>query len=529
MAYQVTARKWRPQTFDDIVEQEHVTRTLKNAIRLGRIAHAYLFAGTRGVGKTTTARVLAKALNCEHGPTVDPCNRCASCRDIAQGTSLDMVEIDGASNRGIDEIRDLRERLPYLPSRSRYKVYIIDEVHMLTKEAFNALLKTLEEPPPHVVFVFATTELERIPYTIVSRCQRFDFKRVSLAGIVTQLERIARSEGIAISRTSLLRLAKAADGSLRDAESLLDQVVAYCGLQVDDAEVAHLLGQVGGERLAQCLQALLRQDAAQALQLVHAWQAEGYETTSIVRSLLEGLRHLMVLKTVPEPEALLALSEAEAAALRAVAETATVEELYAHFHTLTTAESLLRHASNPFLLLEMTLLRMACIGHVPSLQALLAQLERLAGAQTLPPTSEPGRSPVPSPGPAEPPSPQRPAGEAELWQALLERVMGQRPFVGAMLQEGRLLRCTEEELVIAFAKEGSFSHATLQEAENLAVVREAAAAVVGRPVRVRLVAAPESAPHGPASPPAPDTAAAERPKREIIQDVLDLFDASIVP
>lgn len=246
MSYQVTARKWRPQTFDDVVEQEHVTRTLKNAIRLDRVAHAYLFAGTRGVGKTTMARVLAKALNCEHGPTPDPCGACTACQEIAQGASMDIVEIDGASNRGIDEIRDLRETLRYLPSRGRYKVYIIDEVHMLTKEAFNALLKTLEEPPTHVVFIFATTELDKIPHTIISRCQRFEFKRVSLSGIVSQLEHIIEDEGISISSTSLLRIAKAAEGSMRDAQSLFDQVVAYTGTEVDDREVSHLL-----ERAAQ--------------------------------------------------------------------------------------------------------------------------------------------------------------------------------------------------------------------------------------------------------------------------------------
>ncbi|MDH3599593.1 MAG: DNA polymerase III subunit gamma/tau, partial [Candidatus Tectomicrobia bacterium] len=265
MSYQVTARKWRPQTFDDVVEQQHVTRTLKNAIQLNRVAHAYLFAGTRGVGKTTMARVLAKALNCDHGPTPEPCGACTACLEITQGASMDIVEIDGASNRGIDEIRDLREALRYLPTRGRYKIYIIDEVHMLTKEAFNALLKTLEEPPPHVVFIFATTELDKIPYTILSRCQRFEFKRVSLSGIVSHLDHIIQREGLSISRASLLRVAKAAEGSMRDAQSLLDQVVAYCGTEANDDEVGHLLGSVGSETLARCLSALFQQDAETVL------------------------------------------------------------------------------------------------------------------------------------------------------------------------------------------------------------------------------------------------------------------------
>jgi DNA polymerase-3 subunit gamma/tau len=378
MGYQVTARKWRPQTFDDIVEQRHVTRTLKNAIQLGRVAHAYLFAGTRGVGKTTTARVLAKALNCERGPTPEPCNACPSCLEITSGAALDMVEIDGASNRGIDEIRDLRERMRYLPSRSRYKVYIIDEVHMLTKEAFNALLKTLEEPPPHVVFIFATTELEKIPYTIISRCQRFEFKRVSLAGMADQLAHIVHNEGIAISHASLLRIAKAAEGSMRDAQSLLDQVVAYCGMQVHDGDVSQILGSVPNERLAQCLQALFQQDAATALRIADALRAEGHETMGIIRALLEGLRHLIVLKTTAGSTDLLPLSEAELAALRPVAGLATVEEIYGHFHTLSAAEASLRTAANPFLVLEMALVRAACIGRVQPLQTILEQLEGLA-------------------------------------------------------------------------------------------------------------------------------------------------------
>ena len=379
MGYQVTARKWRPQTFDDVVEQQHVTRTLRNAIRLGRIAHAYLFAGTRGVGKTTMARVLAKALNCEQGPTEHPCTTCQSCQEIAQGTSLDIVEIDGASHRGIDEIRDLREHLHYLPSRGRYKVYILDEVHMLTKEAFNALLKTLEEPPAHVVFVFATTELERIPHTIVSRCQHFEFKRVSLTGLAEQLGHITRSEGLHISPAGLLRIAKAAEGSMRDAQSLLDQVIAYCGMEARDEDVDQILGYVGIEALAQCLHALFRQDAATALHLLTVLQGDGHEATGIARALLEGLRHLVVLKTVPNPAELIPLSETDLETLRTVVVHASIEEIYGLFHTLSSAEQTLRHASNPFLVLEMTLVRMACIGRVQPLQNILEHLQQLGG------------------------------------------------------------------------------------------------------------------------------------------------------
>lgn len=565
MGYQVTARKWRPQTFDDVVEQQHVTRTLTNAIRLGRIAHAYLFAGTRGVGKTTMARVLAKALNCDQGPTANPCNACQSCVEITQGTSLDIVEIDGASNRGIDEIRELRERLRYLPVRGRYKVYILDEVHMLTKEAFNALLKTLEEPPSHVVFVFATTELERIPYTIVSRCQRFEFKRVSLAGLTAQLEHIAQSEGIRIARASLLRIAKAAEGSMRDAQSLLDQVVAYCGMEVRDEDVDQILGSVGVETLAQCLHALFQQDAAAALHIASLLQSEGHEATGIVRALLEGLRHLIVLKTVPHPDTLIPLSEADLATLRTVAELASLEEIYGQFHVLSAAEQTLRHASNPFLGLEMTLVRMACIGHVQSLQSILAHLQRLetglpdvstsCGSSTLQEESpaaalmrplHDGRvegiqtsgrqavgvvaaAPVPR---AVPEAPQdtglnTPEG---LWEAIQQHVS---PPLAGRMQCGRPVTLEAHRLVVGFAKQYKFALDDLLEPPNRVVVHDAAQALLGRSLRIDLELCDAGTTGNNPAPGTGDTTApgsdalveAQRQKSELKQAVIDIFGA----
>jgi DNA polymerase-3 subunit gamma/tau len=576
MSYQVTARKWRPQTFDDIVEQQHVTRTLKNALRFGRVAHAYLFAGTRGVGKTTTARVLAKALNCEHGPTPEPCNACSSCLEVTRGASLDMIEIDGASNRGIDEIRDLRERLRYLPSRSRYKVIIIDEVHMLTKEAFNALLKTLEEPPPHVVFIFATTELEKIPYTIVSRCQRFEFKRVSLGGIVEQLERVVQSDGITISRTSLMRIAKAAEGSLRDAESLLDQVIAYCGLEVQDDEVSQLLGTMTIERLAHCFTALFRQDAVTVLRIVATLQAEGHEAAGLLRALLEGLRHLIVLKAADNPHELISLSETDIAVLQPVADLVTVEDIYGHFQVLSAAENSLRYASNPFLVLEMALVRVASIGHVQSLQTILEQLQRLEaglpvtvpssppplstrheGVSILQPQQETATAAVPvgipqearhmrfsqqAPAPAvSPEAPDiapsaAPTADADLWEALQEHVRRKRPMVAGFLQVGQVLSRTEQELVIGFTKQDRFGYKQLLEPENLAVVNEAARTVLGRPLQVKLVMLddPASSSNGVSSPEGEGGYSMlaqedmQRKKRETIQAVLDIFDGRLI-
>jgi len=242
--YEVLARKWRPQRFEDVIGQEHVTQTLVNAIKTERLAHAYLFAGPRGVGKTSVARILAKAINCEAGDPGNPCNGCQSCKDITVGSSVDVQEIDGASNRGIDEIRELRENINYMPSSSRYRVYIIDEVHMLTLPAFNALLKTLEEPPPHVKFIFATTEAHKVPITILSRCQRFDFKRIPVAQIVQHLLNITAQEDIHISKTGLALIAREAEGGMRDAESLLDQVTSFSGKEVEDNQVIDILGIV---------------------------------------------------------------------------------------------------------------------------------------------------------------------------------------------------------------------------------------------------------------------------------------------
>ena len=563
MGYQVTARKWRPQTFDDVVEQRHVTRTLRNAIRLGRIAHAYLFAGTRGVGKTTMARVFAKALNCEQGPTEHPCNVCQSCLEITQGTSLDIVEIDGASNRGIDEIRDLRERLRYLPTRGRYKVYILDEVHMLTKEAFNALLKTLEEPPAHVVFVFATTEIERIPYTIVSRCQRFEFKRVSLTGLTEQLEHITQSEGIRISRACLMRIAKAAEGSMRDAQSLLDQVVAYCGMEVRDEDVDQILGHVGIDMLAECLRALCHQDAAAALHVMTLLQSEGHEATGIARALLEGLRHLIVLKTVPHPEELIPLSEADIETLRAVAVLASIEEIYGQFHVLSAAEQTLRHASNPFLGLEMTLVRMACIGRVQPLQTILEHLQHLETglpavpapaaaaeerpaavharparngpvehAQTSAKGTEAAEKTVPAMSLSEAPHNVVLSTAAGLWEALQQRVTERRPSLGGPMQHGRPLSLDEQKLVVGFAHKFSLEY--LRDPDNFIVVRDAAQALLGRSFHIALEPCDAGGTdiHG-----TPETGASaeqqagaleevQRQKNELKQAVIDIFGAT---
>jgi DNA polymerase-3 subunit gamma/tau len=294
MDFQVSARKWRPQKFSELVGQEHIVRTLSNAIEMDRVSHAFLFSGTRGVGKTTMARILARVLNCEKGPTIDPCGTCSLCKEITAGNCIDVQEIDGASNNGVAEVRDLIDNVQYATSSARYKVYIIDEVHMLTKNAFNALLKTLEEPPPRVIFIFATTELIKIPETILSRCQCFEFKPLSNAQITKQLELICGQEGIQIDEKGLVEISKIGAGSMRDAQSLLDQVIAYSGKKIDTDSVEAVLGIVGGTTLELFAELLIKREPSELITLVQQVANQGKDLNLFCRSVMEYLRNLQV-------------------------------------------------------------------------------------------------------------------------------------------------------------------------------------------------------------------------------------------
>jgi DNA polymerase-3 subunit gamma/tau len=300
VSYQVFARKYRPQTFDDLVGQTHVTRTLKNAVEQKRLAHAYLFVGPRGIGKTSTARILAKALNCVNGPTVTPCGVCDSCKEIAGGNSLDVLEIDGASNNGVEQVRELRDNVRYAPSKGKFKIYIIDEVHMLTSAAFNALLKTLEEPPPHVKFIFATTEPQKVLPTILSRCQRFDLHRIPANLIAQHLQFIAGKEKIALDPAAAHAIAKGADGGLRDAESMLDQLVAFCGDKIEEPDVLNVFGFTSEQTVARFTETILRGDTSAALELLHAEADNGKDMMKLMSDLISYLRDLLVGKVKPE-------------------------------------------------------------------------------------------------------------------------------------------------------------------------------------------------------------------------------------
>ena len=300
MSYEVFARKYRPQAFDDLVGQAHVSRTLKNAVAQNRLAHAYLFVGPRGIGKTSTARILAKSLNCVKGPTVTPCGVCDNCREIAAGNSLDVIEIDGASNRGIDDVRELRDNVRYAPAKGRYKIYIIDEVHMLTKEAFNALLKTLEEPPPHVKFIFATTEPDKVLPTILSRCQRFDLHRIPANLIGQHLQFIAGKEKITLEPAAAHAIARGAEGGLRDAESMLDQLVAFCGEKISENDVLNVFGFTSEQTVIDLMRHILRAETPEAIDLLHQQSESGKDMMRLMSDLIAYLRDLLVFKAKPD-------------------------------------------------------------------------------------------------------------------------------------------------------------------------------------------------------------------------------------
>jgi DNA polymerase III subunit gamma/tau len=378
--YQVIARKWRPQTFKDLVGQEHVTETLKNAIAKDRVAHAYIFSGARGVGKTTAARILAKALNCVHGPTAEPCGACDACREIASGNSLDVIEIDAASNRGIDQIRELREMVRYAPAASRHKVVILDEAHMLTTEASNALLKTLEEPPDRVIFVMATTEPENLEDTIRSRSQHFHFRALTFAEIAGRIEHIAREENLQIAAGALAVIARMAEGSLRDALSLLEQARAYCGDTIPDKEVRELLGVVPEDALEEFVNAIAEGSADRALGLVHRFQKDGRNLQHFCREAIRHIRNLLIARVSGADSELIAATADQRPGLARAAALFSEEDLTRFFQILLQTDDSLRRAPDPRVHLEMGLLRLINAGRLAPLEELMAELKGAGGA-----------------------------------------------------------------------------------------------------------------------------------------------------
>ncbi len=377
MSYLVLARKWRPQAFDDLIGQEPIARILKNAIDQGRIAHAYLFSGPRGVGKTSTARILAKALNCEHGPTSAPCGSCAFCTSITEGASVDVMEIDGASNNSVNDIRDLRERVKYVPSGGRYKVYIIDETHMLSDAAFNALLKTLEEPPSHVVFVLATTAPKKVPSTVLSRCQHLPFRRISNALIRERLKKIADAEGIAISGSALEMVARAAEGSMRDSLTVLDQISSFSS-DISEADVKDLLGITDFAMLSRLASAVIEGKREDILKMTGELMEKGTDIRSFSREFIQFFRDMLVMCIVKKPEGLLDLSGEEVGIMRDILRKTSEDRLTLLLSELMKTEIDVRNASSPRLAFEMSLLKISFLNYMSPLTKVIENIEEYA-------------------------------------------------------------------------------------------------------------------------------------------------------
>ncbi len=484
MSYQVLARKWRPQLFEDLVGQEHVSQTLKNAITADRVHHAFLFTGARGVGKTSAARIFAKALNCQEGPTTRPCGICPSCVEITKSQGIDVLEIDGASNTGVDDIRELRENIRYLPSQSRYKIFIIDEVHMLSINAFNALLKTLEEPPAHAKFIFATTEPHKIPITILSRCQRFDFKKIGLVPLQARLRFIVDQENIQVADSGLAIIARSGGGSMRDALSTLDQVIAFCGDQIDDGELQSLLGLVSRALLLATIKAVLERDSGQLLALVQKVDEHGFSFRQFCQQLVELVRALVVIKVVDQPGDLIDVGETELEEIRSLAAPVTLEDLQRLLAVLIRTEADLAVSNYPRLTMEMVLVKLAGLPPGIDVATLIKRLEglekQLSSGLPAPPTRPVEKAPAVPIGKIPPP-PEEPAAVKEpeasftpdsggkSWPGLVEFVKNRRkPRISSLLEQSSLLFLQLPQLRIGmpgryFSMADSETRQTLQE------------------------------------------------------------------
>lgn len=526
MGYEVLARKWRPQQFADVVGQEHVTQTLQNAIAANRIAHAYLFVGPRGIGKTSLARLFAKALNCHEGPTATPCDRCDSCREIMAGSSMDVMEIDGASNTGVDQVRELRENVKYAPTRGPYKIYIIDEVHMLSTAAFNALLKTLEEPPKHVKFIFATTEPQKVLATVMSRCQRFDLRRIPVTLIVERLRLMAKAENVAVDDEALLAVARGAEGGLRDAQSALDQLIAFRGESIKEEDVLAVFGLVSRANLEALADAILGGDLKRVLGLVAELDAGGKDLQRLVVELMEHFRNLLVFLNVDEPSAHMELTDAQLEALRAQAARAETGRVLRVVQLLVETEDRMKFALSRRTLLETTLIRAARAATVVSLEEVLRQIQTLqAGAEGradesdrsdksdpaekvpavheaaapryAPAAAEPAAAPAPAAAPVAAPAPaaaapadhagdlRRLVGE---WGEVVRKMAKKAVLARGVLSNVRPVGVDANKVVLGYDREFAEEIERFERGRDRLALELTLGAVVRRTVRVEFVA-----------------------------------------
>jgi DNA polymerase-3 subunit gamma/tau len=514
MEYQVSARRWRPQRFEEIVGQGHITKTLQNAIKNSRIAHAYLFSGSRGVGKTTTARIFAKALNCINGPAPEPCNNCDSCREITTGISTDVFEIDGASNTGVDDVRELRENIKYAPMRGRYRVYIIDEVHMLSGSAFNALLKTLEEPPAHAIFIFATTEVHKIPETVLSRCQHFNFKRLTLLEIINMLRSVCEKDGIDINENGLSVIAKAADGSMRDSLSILDQVVSFCGKKVDEKEAAEILGIINKGIIVSFINGLKNKDASALLKIIRELQDYGHDVRQFCNSLIEQIRNMIVAKVAAAPENLIDLAKDDVDEIKRLAQDFSQEEIQLLFTIFLKTQEEIRWSQYPWVSVEMASVRAV---HIPSFKdidkiiewinshsasSITNKTHMLQNNDESNPPLPPFNSPLTKGGDrgvkggmggfsgenptvlSEEKSNNPPAVN---WEEFVNRVKEKKPYIGTYLEHGRLVDANSGEFIIGFSSKDSVFIGLIEKEESKRILKEILNDMYHRDIRLRFV------------------------------------------
>jgi DNA polymerase III subunit gamma/tau len=506
MAYEVLARKWRPQSFEDVVGQEHVTQTLKNAIKSDRVAHAYLFVGPRGVGKTSTARIFAKALNCEKGPTDTPCDQCDSCKEIMAGNNLDVLEIDAASNTGVDNVRDLRDNVRYAPSRGPFKIYIIDEVHMLSTAAFNALLKTLEEPPQHVKFVFATTEPQKVPATILSRCQRFDLRRISVKDIVKRLSEVAQAEKIEIDPDAILAIARGAEGGLRDAESSLDQLIAFRGKTIREEDILSVFGLIARHTLEELAVAVLKGNIVAAIRLVAEIDGSGKDIQRVVLELLEHFRNVLVCLCAGETFVGLDLTESQVEIIRQHAAVTDPARLLKVVDILSETENRMRYALSRRTLLEIALIRASRVAKVVTIDEIMKQLESLkrslSGQGIIPPMEPPppGASTPEKNAYSEPVKPKGPPVVAEnreppaihdelkllsdQWREIVERVGHAAVLAKSYLIDAKPVKIVGNQVLIGFDPEFAANKEKIDFARNRKAIQKTIGEILKREITV---------------------------------------------
>jgi DNA polymerase-3 subunit gamma/tau len=538
MSYIVLARKWRPTGFSDLVGQESVVKTFKNALSSEKIVHAYLFSGPRGVGKTSSARILAKALNCEQSTDHEPCNTCQSCRAITDGASVDVFEIDGASNTSVDSVRELRETVKYAPSGGKYKIYIIDEVHMLSTAAFNALLKTLEEPPPHVIFIFATTEPKKIPATILSRCQHHAFRRVPKNKIKDHLKKITDTEKINITDGALDMIAKAADGSMRDSLTLLDQAFSFSN-DINEEELQSLLGLPETEIIINLSGTILTGDVSKTLSIIKDLTDRGSDLRQLTKELVEYFRNIAIVKVTDDAAGLLEFTQEEVQKLKEHVSDVSIEQLTLLLAELLRLEGEVRNAINPRYALELGLLRTSFVKGMTSIDSMLDMLGEEKGNIEAPqhqpaaaPTAEPEKKSPPAPeieaekkteiieepAPASPPSN---LNKDEVWKQLVKEVDVQDHLLSCKLTEAKVIRLTTEEIAIGF--NGGMSVLADSIKSKISVINPILHSICGRKLKLKITALPK-----------------EKPKRDkkkmkeeiyaepLIKDALKIFDGSLV-